>query len=557
VVGLVQGCSCNNLFSYLTSNWFASRRTTQLLGVVWASLLLLRLSVLGKGAFGSYDEGRYLRSFDAVRAAAHGDWHGCAYILSMTDARPLDALWRFVPATAQLALNHWAGWSIYTYPSLLIPTALNWVTTVVAAWVFWAICRQLLRYHVASTQWSLVAAILYAGLVNTSIDVRHVAPYDGAMLLFLALLYWVLIQSETPKAWFWAKLGIGAGALWLMYPGYYAAPALLVAPLLSWENPLAWVRTHFHHLLLLGAGFFAPLVAAEVLSRYGGGPPFWAISYDLSLHVLQGDPAEGYTFLFSYLWRVEKGLGLVLLLLLSLALAQVAQRVRHIGLVTLVPRTPLQKILLAALLLFLVHATAAAVGHRIVWYGRLLRLYMPFIVLAGVTALSTMPSPRIAAQIALGSCLISGFSYVLFLIGYTRIVYPADIISDFKLACLPYGKVFYYNEVKTADKLLYSIRSNKVATIAHCPPAPGDSITVLVNFALLYPLVATERRAPLSLGHRARIILDAPLNRSFPAYEFEGLRPSERAEAERQQFRLRIIRVAALPTTTINGLLLR
>jgi hypothetical protein len=545
------------LISYLTSNWFASRRTTQLLRVVWASLLLLRLLVLGKGAFGSYDEGRYLRSFDAVRAAAHGDWHGCAYILSMTDARPLDALWRCVPATAQLALSHWAGWSIYTYPSLLIPTTLNWVTTVVAAWVFWAICRQLLRHHVASAQWSLVAAILYAGLVNTSIDVRHVAPYDGAMLLFLALLYWVTIQSETPKASFWAKLGIGAGALWLMYPGYYAAPALLVAPLLSWENPLDWVRTHFHHLLLLGTGFLSPLLAAEVLSRYGGGPPFWAISYDLSLHVLQGDPAEGYTFLFSYLWRVEKGLGFVLLLLLGLALAQVVQRVRHVGLVALIPSTSLQKILLAALLLFLVHATAAAVGHRIVWYGRLLRLYMPFIVLAGVTALSTMPRPRIAAQIALGSCLISGFSYVLFLVEYTRIVYPPDIISDFKLACLPYGKVFYYNDIKSGDKLLHQVHSSKVAPVAKCPPPSGDSLTILVNFALLYPLAASEIRPPLLLGPSARIMFDAPLSDSFPAYEFEGLCPSERAEAERQQFHLRIIRIAALPTTTINGLLLR
>lgn len=520
-------------------------------------MLLLRLLVLGKGAFGTYDEGRYLRSFDVLRAAAHGDWHNCAYVLSMTDARPLDALWHCVPAAAQLALSHWVGWSIYTYPSLLIPTALNWVTTAVAAWVFWAICRQLLRHRTASVQWSLVAAILYAGLVNTSIDVRHIAPYDGAMLLFLVVLYWVLSQPNDPAPWFWAKLGIGAGALWLMYPGYYAAPVLLVAPLLNWQHPVDWVRAHFYKLVLLGVGFLTPLLAAEGLSRYGGGPPFWAISYDLSLHVLQGDPAEGYTFLFSYLWHVEQGLGILLLLLLSLAFLQVVQRTRQVGIWALVPRSPLQKILLAAVLLFLVHATAAAEGHRIVWYGRLLRLYMPFIVLAGVNALSRMRWPQVATQLALGSCVIALLSYCLFLAEYTRIVYPPDVISDFKLACLPYGKVLYYNEVKGGDKLLYQVHGKKVAPVAQCPPDPGDSLTILVNFALLYPLAASERRAPLSLAPSARIIFDAPLSRSFSAYQFEGLRPFERAEAARQHYRLRIIRVATSPNTVVNGLLLR
>jgi hypothetical protein len=544
------------LLNHLTDNWFASRRATQLLQVTWASLLLLRLLVLGKGAFGTYDEGRYLRSFDALRAAAHGDWHGCAYVLSMTDARPLDALWRCVPAAAQLALSQWAGWSIYTYPSLLIPTTLNWVTTVVAAWVFWAICRQLLRHHPASVQWSLVAAILYAGLVNTSIDVRHIAPYDGAMLLFLVLLYWVLKQPSAPALGFWAKLGIGSGALWLMYPGYYAAPALLIAPLLNWQHPFNWVRIHFYQLVLLGTGFLAPLLATEALSRYGGGPPFWAISYDLSLHVLQGDPAEGYTFLFAYLWHVEKGLGVLLVLLLGIAFLQLVQRASQTGLLSLIPSNPLQKILLAAVLLFLVHATAATVGHRIVWYGRLLRLYMPFIVLAGVNALSMIRWPRAAVQLALGSCVIAIISYSLFLREYIRIVYPPDVIADFKLACLPYGKVFYYNEVKGGDKLLYQVHAKKVAPVVHCPPNPGDSLTVLVNFALLYPLEASERRAPLSLGPSARVLFDAPLSRSFSAYEFEGLRPLEREEAERQHYRLRIIRIATLPTTAINGLLL-
>lgn len=520
-------------------------------------MLLLRLSVLGKGALGSSDEGRYLQSFNALRAAAHGDWHACAYALSMTDARPLDALWRCVPAAGQLALSHWAGLSIYTYPSLLVPTVLNWATTVLTAGFFFAICQLLLRRRAASLQWSLVAAVLYAGLVNTSLEVRHVSPYDGALLLFMGLLYWVLRQPAAPGAWFWLRLGLGAGGVWLLYPGYYAAPVLLVLPLLSWRRPFAWVRNHFLQVLILGVGFTLPLLAAEALSRYGGGPPFWAISYDLSLHILQGDPAEGYTFLFSYLWRVETGLGLVLVLLLGLALVQMVRQVRHGGLLVLIPRTPLQKILLAALLLFLVHATAAAVGHRIVWYGRLLRLYMPFIVLTGVAALSTVRWRWVATATALSSCAVAVICYVLFLLAYARIVYPADVVAAFKLSCLPAGKVFYYNEVQAADKSLSAIRLVRKLPAASCPPSSGDSLTILVNFGHLYPLAAADWHPVPAFGPGARVVFDAPLDRSFPAYEFEGLRPAERAVAERQDFRLYIVRVASLPAMTINGLLLR
>lgn len=38
-------------------------------------------------------------------------------------------------------------------------------------------------------QWALTAAVLYTSLVNTIIYVRHVMPYDGAMVLFMELLY--------------------------------------------------------------------------------------------------------------------------------------------------------------------------------------------------------------------------------------------------------------------------------------------------------------------------------------------------------------------------------
>lgn len=525
------------------ANWFSSAIMTRLLAGAWAGLLLLRLALLGRGTLADYDERRYYQSFDAIRAAAHGDWRACCYALSMTAARPVDALWRCLPAAGQLALARYAGWDVHSFPSLLVPTLVNWAATVLAAWYFLRICQLLLADAKAPTQWALVAAVLYASLANTSLYVRHVLPYDGAMLLFFWLLYQVVRQPAFPTSWFWVKLGVGAGLLWLFYPGYYAGPVLLVAPLLDWQRPVAWALAHFRQLLALGVGFAGPLLAAEALSRIGGAPPFWAVSYDLSLHILQGAPAEGYTFLLSYLWYVENALGIVLLVFLGLALGQAGRWLGRQGLPAALPHTLRQKVLLAALLLFLVHATAAAGWHRIVWYGRLLHLYFPFIVLAGVAALVSLRHTGWAAGVGLGSCLVGVVSYGLFFVGYRQVAYPPDIIAAYHLNCLPARQVRYYTEVRVPDDLLFRAQAPHAAASTHCPPTVTDSLTILVNFALLYPPNEATRVVVPTFGSTARILVDAPHYYSFPAYEFEGLSPAERAEVRRQKFRLRVLRI--------------
>ncbi|MGI4862342.1 MAG: hypothetical protein ACRYFZ_00350 [Janthinobacterium lividum] len=524
--------------------WFGAARTTRGLAAVWAGLLLLRLALLGRGTLVDYDERRYFQSFEALKAAAHGDWQACAYALSMVDARPVDALWRCLPAAGQLLLARYTGWDIYAFPSLLLPTLLNWAATALVAWFFLRVCQLLFASIPAAKQWALVAAVLYASLVNTSIYVRHVLPYDAALLLFMWLFYWVLCKPARPSSWFWGKLGVGAGLLWLCYPGYYAGPVLLVLPLLNWQRPLSWVLAHLGQLVALGVGFILPLAAAEALSRFGGAPPFWAVSYDLSLHILQGDPAEGYTFWLKYLWQVEGTLGMVLVALLLLAGWQAGQRIGRTGLAALVPHTQYQKLMVGALLLFLVHATAAAVGHRIVWYGRLLHLYMPFLVLAGVHALATSRQQGRAALLALASCAVGVVSYILFFVSYQRIAYPTDTIVAYHLNCLPARQLRYCEEVRVPAGLRFLAQGPRAAAPVQCSPQPVDSLTILVNFALLYPPNAATRTVVPSFGPAARVVFDGPHYRAFPAYDFEGLTPAERAETRRRRYRLRVLRVA-------------
>ena len=535
-------------------HWFTTHLCRVLLAATWVGLLGARLLLLGRGALADYDERRYFESFAAVRALARADWPAFAHALSSTAARPVDALWRCLPAAAQLALARCAGWDMYAYPSLLIPTALNWLTTVLAAWYFLGICRQLLAGAAAAREWALVAAILYASLANTSLYVRHVVPYDGALLLLLALMFWVLRQPVPPRAgWFWFRLGLGAGALLLFYPGYYAGPALLLAPLLNWRRPFAWAFRFRWQLLALGGGFCLPLLAAEGLSRLGHAPPYWAVSYDLSRHVLQGDPAEGYSFLFRYLWQVENGLGILLLALLALATGQAGWHWRWAALGEIMPRTARQKVLSAALLLFLTHCTAAAVGRSIVWYGRLLHLYLPWLVLAGVAGLA-VARQRWAAGAGLAACVVGVVSYGAFFRSYQRVLYPPDIIAAYSLGCRSPQQLRYYNAVPVPDKLRFPVRGPRAAQPSRCPPSTRhrDSLLVLINFADLYPPNGVSQVPLPAFGAAARILVDGPHCSSFPAYGFEGLGPAERATAARRQFRLQVLLIDRKPKPALS-----
>jgi hypothetical protein len=274
------------------------------------------------------------------------------------------------------------------------------------------------------------------------------------------------------------------------------------------------------------------------------------VSYDLSLHILQGSPEEGYTFAFKYLWQVEGLLGLGLLGLLALAVGQLVQVMMQARWVAL-PTTPRQRLLTAAAVMFLVHSSAAALGHRIVWYGRLLHFYLPWLVLAAVVPLAYARTIW-AVRVALVLCLIGILDYSSFFIDFQRLVYPSDLIAHYHLGCLRPEQLRYYTEVEVADDLLYPVQGGRVSASSVCPPTSGmaDSVTVLVNFALLYPITAATRRPAFVPKSGARWLLKKPYFGNFPAYCFEGLSSTERAEVRRRQFELQILREPGGPNVT-------
>ncbi|UOQ77833.1 hypothetical protein MUN84_04015 [Hymenobacter sp. 5516J-16] len=222
-------------------------------------------------------------------------------------------------------------------------------------------------------------------------------------------------------------LGVLAFAV---YPGYYFAPLLPGAMALASTRRTQWKRAALG--FLAGAGLVvAPL---EILTRVGH------ISYLRTLQHLpatvnQGDFGEGFSFLPRYLWQVEGPTGGLLLLLALPGLW---------ALLTKHPAPLTRVVALAPLVAWLGHASLVFFAHQLVFYGRLVHFFLPFLVLYAGTALHLLRPGllrRAATILLVGAALVHLGRFGR---AYLALAYPRDVLAAYHLP--PTAPLRYLNE---------------------------------------------------------------------------------------------------------------
>ncbi|WP_139920707.1 hypothetical protein [Hymenobacter sp. DG01] len=478
-------------------------------------ILLIRLGALqAGGALAFPDEERHLKSVEAVEAIFQGDVERLCLHLANTQGRPADALLRLPVALVQVGLHR--IWQIPpTSPtSLLVPQLLNWVVLLLNLLLLWRLARRLLP--VASATMVLV---VYSALSSTQLYVRHLLPYDTALGVVLLSLVLLSAPAAARSPW---RSGLLAGGLGLLafavYPGYYFAPLLPGALLLASQPKSAWKRA----LWGFGAGAGLVVVPLEVLTRFGH------ISYLRTLQhlpatVIQGDFSEGFSFLPRYLWQVE-GLTGALLLLAALP-----------GLWALLTchSTPVARVVaVVPVAAWLGHACLGYFAHTLVFYGRIIHFFLPFLVLYAGAALPLLRRHRLQ-QLAASALVVTALGGLArFVPAYFALAYPRDVLATYS-GVAP-GRLRYLNEGGLNATLDYDVPP--VGPLA--PPARPDSL-VLVNCTFLYPLLSPGCQ-PVQLPAAYRRVFDAPHFLTLPAYGFEGFSPSMREQLGQCRFRCRV-----------------
>jgi hypothetical protein len=503
-------------------------------------ILLVRLSFLGAGAITFPDEGRYYESVEAAESLFKGALSGFNNSLSQTQGRPGDALLRVVPASLQLLLSSLTGISPHSTASLTVPAFINYLIVLGSLVVFYRIAQLLLRHKTAA----LLTTLVYSCMVNTNIYIRHILPYDTALFLVLVAFYWILRLRQQPELRTNRVvfcIGALVGLSFTVYPGYNAA--VVVAGLLVLERLMASENSTilaFDLKRLFGAGVFyslgvlAVLMFFQLLSR-ANGSSYFEDCIGLSGTIKQGDFADGFMFLPKYLFQAEQSLGYLLagLAILAVPVGLWSFFRERISLNRVVNLISDNLLIIAMVLAYLWYAVMVYYLEKMVFYGRILHFYFPFMLL--LLAKVLYPATRRSWQY-IPAAVVAGvamYSFFVFTVDYHRIAYPVTFM-------LKHADEFIGTKLTMQDQSTnansgdyYLVRDAALAR----PPVAGQPEVVLVNMAFLYPIKEAKWCNEIVLPQPFKIIYSEPHFLTLPAYQFEGYTIAERDIISRCQYK--------------------
>ena len=475
------------------------------------------------------DESRYVNAMLGLRSLSEG--HGqefLRYINSM-GARPGDGIWRAIPGLGQAILLLVFDLNPNAPPSLQVPQAFNVLIVSLNALLLYHIYRRFFSVGLA-----LLGLALYSSLVNTNLYLRHLLPYDHSLFFFfLALL--VLLRSKAAVSHrLQALIGVLGGLSYAIYPGYFMGPLLLLA--LALPTGFAATRTDWLRSLkpvaVQLAGLLAVLLAFEGLARLGQ-TSYWASSRYIATTVTQGSFAEGFSFIGSYCWQVEGWLGSSLLGLFGVGLG-LSWQARLSANVPAAERG-LVRLLTAIFLVWLGYALVVQVGHKLVFYGRTLHFFVPFIIMGALVALRAAGrTAQLRAWLYLGGGSIALGHFGLFLAGYLPVDYPCDIA--YRAGIYNYQQIAS-SQVSVCDEHLMAYRLFGPRRRSQLTQKPDSARFQLLNFVYLYP-VSCYRPAHLAPG---KVVADVPYFMTYPAYQFEGHSAAQRAILQNHKIEFQII----------------
>lgn len=509
--------------------WHQVGRPQRLALLVGVVVTLARLSLIGKGTMAFVDESRYVNAMLGLRALSEG--HGqefLRYINSM-GARPGDGIWRAIPGLGQALLLLVFDLNPNAPPSLQVPQAFNVLIVSLNALVLYRIYRRFFSVGMA-----LLGLALYSSLVNTSLYLRHLLPYDHSLFFFFLALTVLLRPQAAGRIKRQVLIGTLGGISYAIYPGYFMGPMLLLAVVLltGFEDPRPdWLRTLRPAAAQL-AGLLAVLLVFEGLARLGD-TSYWASSRYIATTVTQGSFAEGFSFIGSYFQQVEGWLGIVLLVLSGVGVGLSLRT----GLSASAPAAErgIMRLLTVGFLAWLGYALVVQVGHKLVFYGRTLHFFVPFIVMGVLMALRAVGrTAQSCAWLYLSGGGIALAHFGIFLAGYLPVDYPCDVA--YRAGIYSYPQIAA-RQVSVCDEPLMAYRLFGPRLRSQLTQKPSAATFQLLNFAYLYPISCYQ---PAHLGP-GKVVADVPYFMKYSAYQFEGHSAAQRAVLQNHKIDFQIV----------------
>ena len=481
------------------------------------TILLFKIFYIGVGAYGITDEWRYDLIFSLIESIKQGDYIKFCKTLVDTNGRPGELLIRLPFAIIQIIWYKISGQPVSH--SNFIPQFFNYIVVLVNTFFIYRISFNSLASDKTNHPKliALVSTLAYCALLNHGLYIRHLLPYDNALLCFLVAVY--MLSEYKLRSYHYLLIGILVGFGFSIYPGYF----LFVGILMSAVFIKSFFEKQLHHFFKLFLGAFTILFCWEFITRLGGYSYFNSLK-TLASTITQGSFEEGLTYPVTYLLEVEQLIGL--LLLASPAAYFIFRKQDE-----MFSYSYLVGIL--GLIFLIGYALQCFFFQKMVFYGRILHMFMPIFILSLSYFLlflsNRLPNRAFYTMIF----FLNIYAITDFLLknkSFTEVAYPRDIL-------LSYGIDKWVDMSMTKIDAEKDIFMFELGYPAYRPLQTDNIGFYFVNFAYFHPVL--ENYCAIQNYKEILRILHF---QSHYIYSYEGLSKREREYLNQIQLKIKIIK---------------
>lgn len=479
------------------------------------------------------DETRYYETIISLESLSQHHIDSFIYHLNCLHGRPGEAVSMIPPAIIQGLLYRFEGISTGNPVSLMIPVYYNMLISLLLLFSLYKLAVLILK----DKDHALLVVIFFKLLSSSNIYLRHILPYDKSLLCFILIIYYYLKNQESNGRILYLNLGILCGLAIVIYPGYYFIPAFLgilvfFRDIISDNNFKKFV---LHGIITL-AGFLIVIASFEFISRFGG-QSYLLSGYSLSDSVVQGTFEESLLFPLKYLVAVEGIPGLIILISVIAILYVFMRKMAAEKNGDLLSANPIYPLLLITLSGILLHGIMGTVFHKMVFYGRLIHLYLPVLCICLVYSCTLIQNKKTRTALLSSALLVFLIHFIIFSITYSRIGYPKDMLYALGIDNKNFSDSKFYFE---SDSILYKVISPNPLNKLSNEPYTRDSNYLLVNCCYYYPVKDPHDFKPFIPSANLTCIEKKPYYLTFPAYAFEGFSVEERENLFKRKYEVQI-----------------
>ena len=401
----------------------AQHALNYLLITIIVLITLIKLNLIGTGFLAIPDEMRYCQSGKAFQYLSELKIGPAVKDIFSTEGRPADGVIKLIPNAIQFVTAHLFRLNYYesnnSYPLFIF----NFICYCLILVIHFKFSYILLK----DTFLALISVLLYGTLTNSYLYLRHALPYDTSLLIFYLAIYKIVIYTEdnslSPKTSFF--LGMFSFLGYLVYPGYF--PLFIVGLFILFFNNLSQQnilkKIYYSSYYILGGVLC--LVLFQKISRLAGRS-YILEAIALSKTINQGSFEESFVYIIKYLFDVEGITGIILLISLPIFLIIILYQIKN---KTFKQYSLISLLGIALLGMYLAYAFAGYFLHKVVFYGRLLHQYLPFICIFSIYSINALLI-RLTKKNQLILCALSiifivnfGFNFV----NFSSYAYPRDL----------------------------------------------------------------------------------------------------------------------------------